>query len=543
MATTINIVRPEPSHDGQNTPKILSFETVASYNWLDEPRPTTLVPGQSRIDGQRDRLLIISHYKGVPPIWDPPQIGPVLRPDTGGHYIDQNADRTPGSPLQALIHAVQTCQPGFDFTNVNIVTDRKPMRYLLGFVRAEPGAFEFGITVIANTALFTRMQKKTRYQTHRRYSGYRDAFEEQYTKISAFADRTTSHHRVVKYEFAEQTILLRYAVDAYLGDLSKALMQADGIENTDPGPLVRQHKNMNIKGFAPSKTLPRDTPVTVIDGGRHIPHAATLELTTRAQHSPAPDSLEHKMPDLWISQTLNYHLCFHREQNHGSARSTIFDRIRLIPTGDLLIGWEKTNAEKLRALAHVLGQVIKAANELGGSCIVNSDGSEGAPLKVSKAEGEEVPALPESMQSLFLPVKNEADDVPIKQEEVTVTASRAGQDGARKQKYGAEDAHEPTGSPPARRMALSSIFPTPGKVTIPTQDEMVAVTAGTTTDDGIRKRKLDAEDAPELTDSPPARRRALNSEFRTPGQAVAPMKEEEPSVKIKDEPVDIEMSM
>lgn len=280
--------------------------------------------------------------------------------------------------MQALICAVQTCEPGFDFTSINIVTDRKPVRCLLGFVRAEPFAFKFGVTVVNNTALFTRVDKRTRNQSSRchRFKGYRENFEEQYTKIPASVARTTSFHRVVKYEFAGQTILLRYAVDAYIEDIAKELMQADGIEDPDPGPLVKRHKNM-IEGDPSWKTLPRNTPVTVIGGGRHIPHAATLELTTRTHHNQAPDSIEHKMPDSWISQTLNYHLCLHREKKDGPTRSTVFDRIRIVPMGELLLGWEKTNAEKLRALAHVLRRVIKAAKALGESCIVSSGGREG----------------------------------------------------------------------------------------------------------------------------------------------------------------------
>ena len=466
-----------------------------------------------------------------------------MKPDTGGCFVDQNADRTPGSPLQALIHAVRTCQPDFDFTNISIVTDRKPVRCLLGFVRAEPGAFKFGVTVIGKTALFTRIETRTRDQTLRPHNGYRNAFEGHYTKISASAARTTSHHRVVKYDFADQTFLLRYAVDAYLGDLAKALMQADGIENTDRGPLVERHESINTRGESPSKTLPRSTPVTVIDGGRHIPHAATLELTTRAQHKHAPDCIEQKIPEFWISQTLNYHLCFHREKKDGPNRSTTFHCIRLIPMGGLLIGWEKDNAEKLRALAHVLGQVIRAAKELGGSCTASSDGTEGASLKVSRAEREEVPALPEEMQSLFLPIKNEAVELSIKQEEVAETASTAGQDRIRKRKYGTEDGPELTDFPPARRMALDSVSRTPGAVPAPPRHEDAAKAVSTKAYEGIHKRKLDAEDAPELTDTPPSSKRALNSEFRTPRQAGPPIKEKELSVKIKDEPIDSEMTM
>lgn len=52
--------------------------------------------------------------------------------------------------------------------------------------------------------------------------------------------------------------------------------------------------------------------------------------------------------------------------------------------------------------------------EIGEYCTVSSDGGGGPSLKVSKADGEEVPALPKDMQSLFLPIKNETVDVRIK---------------------------------------------------------------------------------------------------------------------------------
>ena len=327
-------------------------------------------------------------------------------------------------------------------------------------------AFKIGVTVIGNTALFTRMEKRTRDQPSWRFIRYRNTFEEHYTRISTFAARTTSHYRVVRYEFAEQKILLRYAVDAYRGSFAEALMQADGIEDTDSGPLVKPHKHLNIKGKPHSKRLPTRTPIKIINGGRRIPHAATVELTTRAQHNPTADSIEHKMPDSWISQTLNYHLCFHRPQMTGSSRLTIFDRIEYVPIGVLLIDWEKTNAEKLEALAHILGDVIKAAKELGGSCIVNCDGSKGGTLKVSRAESEEIPALPEDMQSLFAPIKNEAVDMPIKHGEVAKRVNTAGQDRIRNQKYNTGGALEPTDSVDAG-IALSSVLHTPGQVVAP----------------------------------------------------------------------------
>ena len=455
----------------------------------------------------------------------------MLLPDTGGWYVDQNADRTPGSPLQALIRAVQTCQPAFDFTEVSIVTDRKPLRCLLDFVGAEHVAFKFGITIIGNTALFTRMEKRSRHNSckHRHFREYRSAFEEQYTKFSASAARTTSHHRVVKYGFADQTILLRYAADAYLGDLAKMSMRAEGFDEYSPEALVKRHKDTRSDGNHLSKTLPTDTPVAVTEGGRLIPHAATLELTTRAQNSQALDSIARKTPDFWISQTLNYHLCFHRETEEGTAHSTIFDRIRLIPMGELLTHWEKTNAERLRGLKLILTQVVKAAKDLGGSCIVRSDGSRRASLEVSRDEEKQVPALPEDMRCLFLPVDNKAIDILIKQEDVTMTDI--------------DDAPQKRGSPPARRLALDASLCTHEEVAGPTQNGNTATTASTVIYYDTRKRKWDAEAALEPDDLPPARRRALNAEYRPSGKAIAPTQKDEPSVTIKDEPLDSEMVM
>ena len=310
------------------------------------------------------------------------------------------------------------------------------------------------------------MEKRTRDQPSWRFIRYRDTFEEHYTRISTSAARTTSHYRVVRYEFAEQKILLRYAVDAYRGSFAEALMKAEGMEDPYPGPLVKAHKHLNIKGKPHSKRLPTRTPIKIINGGRRIPHAATVELTTRAQHNPTADSIEQKMPDSWISQTLNYHLCFHRPQMAGSSKSTIFDRIEYVPMGVLLIDWEKTNAEKLDALAHILGDVIKAAKELGGSCTVNCDGSSGGTVQVSRAKREEIPALPEDMQSLFAPVKNEAVDMHIKQGEVAKRVNTAGQDRIRNRKYNTGGALEPTDSLDAGK-ALSSVSHNPGQAVAP----------------------------------------------------------------------------
>ena len=88
--------------------------------------------------------------------------------------------------------------------------------------------------------------------------------------------------------------------------------------------------------------------------------------------------------------------------------------------------------------------------------------------------------LPECMQSSFAPTKNKAVDVPFKQGEFDWKVNAA------------EDA---TSNP-----------------------------------------KYDISGTPELTD-PPHSRNALNSVLQSPGQVIAPIREEEVRARMKDEPV------
>ena len=104
--------------------------------------------------------------------------------------------------MDSLILAVHTSQPDFDFAAVDVVSDRRPLRKLYGFVTGEPEAFEFGVELVGNTALFIRFEKQTREELpSKTFHGYRQAFEEQYTQLLASAKGSTSHHHIVRYGF------------------------------------------------------------------------------------------------------------------------------------------------------------------------------------------------------------------------------------------------------------------------------------------------------------------------------------------------------
>lgn len=234
-----------------------------------------------------------------------------MKPDSGPRYVDQNADRNPTSPLAALLRAVQSSKPDFDFAAIDVITDRRPIRKLYGFITGDGKPFKFGVTILGNTALFTRMEDRTRDE--RLQIEYRQAFETAYLKISLSGKDSTSHHRVVRYVFGGMTFLVRSAIDAYLPDRVEELELADG------------DKQARLTDFVKAMSLSEPTPslsvftarVAVITGGGPIPHAATLELSTRSNWAPKIDLLARKLPDLWISQTANF-----MEAYHGSGNSS-----------------------------------------------------------------------------------------------------------------------------------------------------------------------------------------------------------------------------
>ena len=147
MTTKVCINRDNVVAEKDDIPIVTDLKVAASYNWIDDRLATILVPG-------------------IPPVWMPPTEPKALALDTGPRFIDQNADRNPGSPMEALIVAVKTVDDAFDLNKVDIITDRRPLRKLLGFLEPKfekrglaniaRRAFKFYVEILGKTALFTR---------------------------------------------------------------------------------------------------------------------------------------------------------------------------------------------------------------------------------------------------------------------------------------------------------------------------------------------------------------------------------------------------
>ena len=365
--------------------EISKVSVVASYNWLDEPQPTILV-------------------HGIPPIWSPPSDIPDLRPDTGTRYIDQNQDRMPDSPLEPLMYAIQAHRPDFDFSAVDIITDRRSIRQLYGFINGDKMGFLFGIEVVGDAMIFTRHERRSRETIPtNKLVGYRESFEEAYTKLHPVAQGSTSHHRLITYTLGGLQFLVRSGTDGYCSSVAGKLPDPASNSHTSENVFAKNIKNLSLNKVLPSTPTASPTDKLLVKkGGFDIPQATVFELST---HSAAkPSIIGSKMADLYFAQTSCFVEASFRSSgprdNLGSRRAR-FEDINIQDVAQLSERWEKDHQDELRRLIDVLKQMVSGARALGCPAIVNYTG--GKYLRIEGVRDHPMPTLPAAkFRSLFL---------------------------------------------------------------------------------------------------------------------------------------------
>ena len=264
--------------------------------------------------------------------------------------------------------------------------------------------FRFGIEIMKNgTALFTRIEEQTRecfiVNEKRKVQGYREAFENAYTKISASAQGSTSHHRIVSYKIGGLSFLVRYAVDGYLENRARTLLGKENTKTTDIDGLVDYLKATSLDHPAPTGNNPFNKRVTVLKGGRDIPNPATFELVTRKNTTFF--DINDRMADLWISQTPSFITCRYRVEFHQRAPRARFNDIEVTDLKPKLVAWEEKNAGTLKKLVEVLKEILEIARAMKKPCTVSYSGEEGAPLMIDEAKEARIPSLSPKMKALF----------------------------------------------------------------------------------------------------------------------------------------------
>ncbi|KAG9076111.1 hypothetical protein FS749_012149 [Ceratobasidium sp. UAMH 11750] len=307
---------PPTLHSAENNDvEITNVVTLGSYNWVEHPTPLIIVPG-------------------YPPVWKEPTLPLQLDPDSGPAFIDQNAARSPNSPLEPMIRAISVIQgtPNSNLTlsneNIDIVTDRNNLRKLMRFIcsngpnRHRNREFRIDAQLAPNdkTLVLTRYDKHS-VDNSTDFRGYGHNFEaavtseplplEAMSHISTAVSRLkiTSYHRIIRYDFLGLRFMVRFEVDAMTNLIKddKPQNDADTLAEvpahpsppelcaTPPGAAIR----------TPSKQV--ETVIVEGSGLRHAVHGMIIPQSSLVELKTIKSKLNVKWsdvyPQLFLAQT------------------------------------------------------------------------------------------------------------------------------------------------------------------------------------------------------------------------------------------------
>ncbi|KAI1141246.1 hypothetical protein F5Y05DRAFT_255615 [Hypoxylon sp. FL0543] len=344
--------------DSPLTASITDVRHLSSYNWIDEPEPTIVVPGS-------------------PSLWAPPKDPVCVNKDSGHYYIDQNAARHPSSPLEPLFRALYVTDSSFDIRSTDVVTDRNSIRKLVSFIRPRISPsrlqeFTINVDTIKNTTLFSRQEKNpVQFIEPQSFKGFGHEFESVCTTEKVVGN--TGHHRIISYRFGGLNFIIRHETDAYVGAESDL-------------PVPSGNGEQRVRKKIRSKSARRGSTLTVRQSGHVVPLECTLEIKTRAFDKPL--SVYKIVPQLWISQT--------PKLVRGYYEDGVFQVPDVQDVTCEIQEWERNNQETLRQLAAVIRRILDVAKGCDGPVTVKHDMKK---KKLVLWKVDRLPLLPQDLYS------------------------------------------------------------------------------------------------------------------------------------------------
>ncbi|GAW18434.1 hypothetical protein ANO14919_079090 [Xylariales sp. No.14919] len=342
---------------------ITDVKDLSSYNWVNAPSPTIVVPGS-------------------PPFWAPPR-GPLrVNKDSGSVYVDQNAARHPESPLEPLFLALFTTLPFYDIRGTDVVTDRNNILKLLFFIEPDaPGVrlepFTFNVEINKSTALFLRVEESNEETIGPgEFRGFGHQFQAACTR--SHIPESTGHYRIISCRFGEMNFIIRHDCGAYTGNGVESYTSGDGAS-------ALESLSLNSNAGLPHTGL-TGSRLTIQRGGKDVPLDRTLLIKTRVSNKPL--DIQEFAARLWISQTPKLIRAYHK---HGT-----FTVPEVEDVSGKVESWEMQNRAKLSALSTLLHKILAIAKRCGDRVVVRYIPSSDK-LIVSRFEGKRM--LPEYLYS------------------------------------------------------------------------------------------------------------------------------------------------
>ncbi|KAL4742438.1 hypothetical protein BDV11DRAFT_167284 [Aspergillus similis] len=346
------------SSPGKKIPKITDCKLVGSYNWLNRTSPTILVPG-------------------APPAWTPARTSDRLSEDNGTYFRDQNAARYAAHVFQPAVESILKQDPGFDFTQIDIVACNSTLGNLRRFIAEPNRQFRFVVEAVGSAVFFVRRENSPT-QTLSNVCGFGHTFPEANTTWGSDVKGSESHQRILQYRFAGLSCLVRYEGDGYLPHLYQPHIPQDEPAATTPDDLLASLNQVTVGTVGPEG----EQALRIYSGGQMIPQSAMFDLKTRSATNQYSNVLRGELPRLWIAQIPNFVIGFH---TNGA-----FHDVRVEDVRDEVRNWEEHHEVQLQKLSTLMELLITFAHgQPNGRFEVVYNGTEGnGELELREVGGE-----------------------------------------------------------------------------------------------------------------------------------------------------------
>ncbi|KAK3935106.1 hypothetical protein QBC46DRAFT_58446 [Diplogelasinospora grovesii] len=321
--------------DASSTATISDCKTVTSYNWLDRPVPTIVIPGK-------------------PPRWTPLDRPRRLEQDKGPFFRDQNGARYPEHPIEPAVVAALSASPNLP-GEVDIVACGSTLGNLLRFVSGKDKQFRILVEVVGNTVFFIRRENSPG-EVIQGVKGFGHAFPEAYTTWDPAVKGSVSHQRLIRYNLGGLELLVRFEGDGYISPTSMKPAPSSGSKtvttSSSPGSVEE------LIGALAENKVSQEKPLTssklcVTSGGEIVSQDNIFGLKTRSVWwKYKQDTLGDELPRLWVAQISKFIMAYHTDGVFSEMDIQVRDVRQKVTT------WERDNADTLSRLVGLIRRIV-----------------------------------------------------------------------------------------------------------------------------------------------------------------------------------------
>lgn len=250
--------------------------------------------------------------------------------------------------------------PDVCFDEIDVLADRNSLTNFFQFCMGRAKrSFRVNLQLINDTLVIERCSESTTELLFGfRDSGYGRNFEPAMTQLPPDLEGSTSHHRVLRYDFGKLKCAVRFEVDAAYHDpkvVGEPEDQPTGFEAHVEG-MVSLVTNFSSMAVDETDAEPVGGPADTIRRGAGTAQTSVAELKSRTDHPEKPLYFRLKpspewLPQLWFGRTHHLVMGLHE---HG-----IFSQVEVHDMKEKLEVWEKKeyNQQALQKMAVLFSQL------------------------------------------------------------------------------------------------------------------------------------------------------------------------------------------